>query len=124
MCFLIFTFLFISLVILGFTLKKAVVKIQCAENVFSATHYHDCSKQVSNYKGVIASKQTEKKHHGMADLSPLLKQNHSASFRDSPLYLSARLCVFVCMHAWDHGSGLRKNMHVFNKENVHLSFGL
>lgn len=69
----------------------------------------DCSKQVPKYEDVIASKQTEKKHHDMANLSPLLKQNHPASFRDPRLYLSARLCVYeLHAHVWDHGAGVKK----------------
>lgn len=72
-----------------------------------------------------ASKQTEKKHQDMANLSSLVKQNHTASFRDPPPYLSARLCVYECVHMF--GSvvqDLVKNMRVFNKENVHLPFRL
>lgn len=116
--------MFTNLVILGFTLKSGVYKIQNAENIFSASTT-DCSKQVPKYEDVTASKQTERKHHDMANLSPLLKQNHPASFRDPSQYLSAKLCVYECMHMFGTVvQDLGKNIHVFNKENVHLPFGL
>lgn len=124
MCFLIFTFLFTNLVILGFIFKKKpFYKIQVQRIYFQPPPTTDCGKQVPNYQDVVASKRQKRNSHDTADLSALLEQNHTVSFRDPPVYLSVKLCVYECMHmfgtvVWDLG----KNMHVFNKENVHFPF--
>lgn len=61
----------------------------------------------------------------MANLPPLLKQNHTVSLRDPLLYLSVRLFVYECMHTLGtRVQDLEKYMHVFNKEKVHLLFSL
>lgn len=74
---------------------------------------------------MITSKQTRKEHGDTNDkFASIAYTESSCIFQRSPT-VSIRLCVHECMHVLGtRVQDLGKNMHMLNKENVHLLFGL